>query len=706
MRALVETSRLVTLTGAGGCGKTRLGLQVAAGLLDGSGDGVWLVELAAVTDENAVVPAISAALRLVAQPGRPALEALLDALAPQDVLIVVDNCEHLIGACAETAEAVLRRCPEVHLVATSREPLGIGGETIYRVPSMSLPGPEDSDFPVIQSSDAVALLADRARAHGVGFSVDEQTGPLVAFVCRQLDGMPLAIELAAARLRTMSLAELGDRLDQRFRLLTGGSRTALERQQTLRATIGWSHALLRSPEQLLLARLSVFADGFDIDAAEAVCGTGEIHVLDIAGLLGSLVDKSLVAAEPAGGTLRYRLLETIRLFAAERLAEAGEVEATAAAAGHCAYFLSVAEAAAAHLTGPEQGRWLARLDADQANLRRAAAHAAGRPDGTALVLRLGVALHRYWETRSRAQEAFGLLVPALRRPDAGADPHLFAAALVAAAGLARSIDMATARQLCEQAVEVARPLGDDRLLIRSLASLGATCYFAGEPDKGRQLGQESVQRARKLSDDVLLASSLRGYLLTIDQAPPLQLFAEAIACTERSGDRLTNINLHNHAGVHALRTGDIPAARAHLEAAVHAGQRIGFEKFAVTLNLGWVLRQEGNTDDARSTFQAGLRMSRRNGERSAGACASLGLACLAGDLGDWDRAAALHGAAQAVLDRMGERWQELEARYRRDSLDQARARLGDEQLERAYAQGMRLSYDQALDLAFGRAGSA
>jgi predicted ATPase len=433
VRALVESSRLVTLTGAGGCGKTRLGLQVAAGLLDGSGDGVWLAELAAVSDQDAVPAAISQALRLTGQPRRPALEALLDALALQDVLIVVDNCEHLIGGCAKTADAILRRCPRVHLLATSREPLGIGGETIYRVPSLSLPGPDDSGSPAPGSSDAVALFADRARANGVALAVDEQAGPPAVSVCRRLDGMPLAIELAAARLRSMSLAELADRLDQRFRLLTGGSRTALERQQTLAATVGWSYSLLTGAERMLLARLSAFAGSFDLAAAEAVCGSGGLDVLDVADLLGSMVDKSLVVAEPVGGTLRYRLLETIRLFAAERLVEAGDGEAAVVAAAHCAHFMALAEAAAAHLAGPEQGSWLARLDADQANLRRAAGHAAGCPDGTALVLRLGVALERYWWARSRLQEAFGLLVPVLRRPDARADPALFGAALVTAA---------------------------------------------------------------------------------------------------------------------------------------------------------------------------------------------------------------------------------------------------------------------------------
>jgi predicted ATPase len=381
VRALVASCRLVTLTGAGGCGKTRLGLQLAAGLLDGSGDGVWLVELAAVTDEDGVALAICQALGIASQPGRAALEALLDALALQDVVIMLDNCEHLIGGCAKTADAILRRCPRVHLVVTSREPLGIGGETIHRVPPLSLPGPGDTGPAAAGSSDAVALFIDRARSQGTNFSVDEATAPLVVSICQRLDGLPLAIELAAARLRSLSLRGLADRLDQRFRLLTGGSRAAPERQQTLEATVGWSYSLLHGAEQLLLGRLSVFAEGFDLDAAEAVCGFGDIEAFDVTGLLGSLVDKSLVVAEPAGEALRYRLLETIRQFAAGRLAEAGG-EAAAVAAAHGAHYLRLAESAAPHLTGPGQGSWLARLDTWPASPPTRAT-GAGRPYSTA-----------------------------------------------------------------------------------------------------------------------------------------------------------------------------------------------------------------------------------------------------------------------------------------------------------------------------------
>ena len=709
VRGLVESVRLVTLTGAGGCGKTRLGLQVAAELLDGSGDGVWLVELAAVTNEDAVASAISEALRLAAQPARPALETLLDALASQDVLIVLDNCEHLIGGCAKTAELILRRCPRVHLLATSREPLGIGGETIYRVPSLSLPGSGDCGSSAAESSDAIALLVERAREQGIGLSVDEETSALVLSICRRLDGMPLAIELAAARLRSMSLASLHDRLDQRFRLLTGGSRTALERQQTLQATVGWSYSLLNSAERLLLRRVSVFAESFDLDAAETVCGFGDIETLDVADLLGSLADKSLVVAKPAGAADRYQLLETIRQFAAERLVEADEDEAAALAAAHCEHFLGVAESAAPHLTGPDQGNWLAGLDLDQPNLRRAIEHAVGRPDRTALVLRFGTGLQRYWWGRSLHAEALGLLVPVLQRPDARADPELFGAALVTATLAAHLVDIAAARQLGDQAVELARRLDDDRLLIDSLGVQCATYCFLRQLERGFQLGQESVERARRRGDDVLLGESLMAFLMCSDPLDPVgsrQLFAEAIACTGRSGDLLITYHLHNIAGVQALHVGDIPAARAHLDAAAQAMQAIGGNSSPLSVNLGWVLRHEGDPDGARSMFEAGLRTARRNGYRSGMAYAGLGLACLAADRGDWHRAGQLHAVAQAFLDQAEEPWQEPEARYRRESLDDVRARLGVEQADQAYAQGMALSLDQALDLARGKLRSA
>jgi predicted ATPase len=706
VRALAETSRLVTLTGAGGAGKTRLSLQVAAELLDGSGDGVWLVELAPVADEEEVAPTIAATLAIAGQPGRPILETLVDALVPQNVLIVLDNCEQVIGACAKAAEAILQRCPRVHVIATSREPLGIGGEVIYRVPSLSLPGPDGDAGSVTQeSSDAVALLLQRAREQGIALPHDEETGRLLASICRQLDGMPLAIELAAARLRSMSLTDLRDRLDQRFRLLTGGSRTAMERQRTLQAMVDWSYSLLNTAEQQLLRRLSVFPETFDLAAAEAVCGFGDIELIEVADVLGSLADKSLVVAEPAGSAVRYRLLETIRQFAAERLAETGEDEAAALATAHCDYFLRVAEAASAHLTGPDQGAWFARLDADQLNLWRAAEYAARSGDGTAQVLRFGFALRRYWGSRPRESEVFELLASVLKRPEASADPVLFTEALSTATFMGHTIDMEAAHRFGEQAVETARQLGNERLLIEALAAQTSSYYFLRQFKQGFALGQEAVARARELGDDVLLGSALMSLLMTsyvLDPEGSGRLYAEAVACVSRSGDQLIAYHLHNNAGVQALLTGDMPAARAHLEQALQGGRTIGEDAGVVSINLGWVLRAENDPDASRAMFETSLRIARRTGQRYVLAYAALGLACLAGDLGDWHRAAVLHGVAQAFLDRIGDPWQEPEEGYRKSSVGQIRAQLGDDQFELAYAEGTTLGFHDAIDAAFGQ----
>jgi tetratricopeptide (TPR) repeat protein len=297
----------------------------------------------------------------------------------------------------------------------------------------------------------------------------------------------------------------------------------------------------------------------------------------------------------------------------------------------------------------------------------------------------------------------------LERPEARTEPGLFGAALVTAATLAQFHDMAAARQLGERAVEFARQQRDNRLLSDSLMVLGSTYFYAGEPQRGFPLVEESVQRARRVGDDVLLGGSLMVYLLFADRLGPArcrQLFAEAIACTERSGDRFAACLLHNNAGSHALRAGEIPAARAHLEQAVQVMREIGLKSHFVSTNLAWVLRQEGDQPSARARFEEDLRVSRRNGDRSCLAYASLGLACLTADAGDWYRAGQLHGTAQVFLDRTGECWQEPEARYRHDSLDKVRSALGEEQFERAYAQGKALSLGQALDFALGTARTA
>src|SRR5215469_14280122 len=312
VRALVGGSRLVTLTGAGGAGKTRLGLQVAVGLLNGAGDGVWFADLAQLGDPDLVAVTVANVLGVQQEPGRPVLEAVAAAVGGRSLLIVLDNCEHVIGACAKVADALLRACPDLALLATSREPLGIDGERVYRVPSMGVPANGD-DAETIRASEAVRLLEDRAAAQGVTLTQDAETAGVAGRICRRLDGIPLAIELAAARLRGMPADELEARLDERFALLTGGSRARLPRQQTLRATVDWSWELLTGAERSVLARLSTFAGGFGLAAAEAVATGPDLPTAEVLGRLGALVDKSLVQFDRTGTSpARYRLLETVR----------------------------------------------------------------------------------------------------------------------------------------------------------------------------------------------------------------------------------------------------------------------------------------------------------------------------------------------------------------------------------------------------------
>jgi predicted ATPase len=707
LRRLVEDCRLVTLTGAGGAGKTRLAIQLAAELLDGSGGGVWLVELAAVSNEDAVASTILDVLGMATRSGQSPLDILVTGLASQQALIVLDNCEHLIGACAKVADATLRCCPEIRLLATSREPLGIAGETIYRVPSMSLPD-EDGDTGEVDphGSDAVALFAERAAAQGVGFVLDRSSAPLVGQICRRLDGMPLAIELAASRLRALSLADLNDRLDQRFRLLTGGGRNVLPRQQTLLATVDWSYSLLTAPEQRLLRRLSVFADGFQLDAAEAVCAGGDLDMFAVTDLVVSLVDKNLVVAEPADSALRYRLLETIRQFAAERLIESGGSEADELSQAHCRYFCSVAEAAGAKLAGRGQARWIRRLNAEQGNIWRALDYAAGAADvseGTEQVLRFGTALVRFWSETAQRERALGVLAPVLKRPEARADPSLRSTALASAAMIARGVDMQLALRLAEEAMEIADELAEDRQLIEAGRALCCILYFAGMPERGVAYGEAAAERARRLGDDGLLGPSLLFLLMCIDQVQPDRteaLTAEAIACVERSGDQRLAAGLYNNAGVSSLRKGDLPSARRFLQRAEEAHRAAGLRNPTPMINLGWVLRLDGDEAGAAGAFRRALRESHRVGSRPDIPYATLGLACHASDTGDWRRAAVLHGFADAFLGSSGEPWQAPEDVFRQQNLDEVRAHLGHADFEAEYGRGTRLDLRSAVDLAF------
>ncbi len=434
VRQLLGKTRLLTLTGAGGCGKTRLALEVAQWAAQTSAytDGIWLVALAPLSDEAVLVPTVAAVLGARERTGERLLETLTTFLRPKQVLLLLDNCEHLVLACAQLADALLRGCPRLTILATSREPLSIGGERPWPVPSLRLPDPRRvRTLAAVAACEAVQLFVQRAQVVRPAFTLTEQNSGLAEQICRRLDGIPLAIELAAARLSSLSLEQILARLDDRFRLLTGGSRTALPRQQTLRATLDWSHDLLSDRERLLLRRLSEFAGGWVLEAAEAVCVGHGIEAEEVLDLLAGLVAKSLVAPTEGRAGSRYGLLETMRQYGREKLVTAGEERALRDR--HLTWYLALAEQAAQRIGGAERELWLDRLEAELENLRSALRWSSLEEGRYEAGLRLAAALEDFWYVRGYVGEGRRWLEELLAR--AGSVSAVFRARALAVVAL-------------------------------------------------------------------------------------------------------------------------------------------------------------------------------------------------------------------------------------------------------------------------------
>ncbi|WP_406814346.1 LuxR C-terminal-related transcriptional regulator [Mycobacterium sp. M23085] len=483
LREIIAANRLVTLTGAGGAGKTRLAVEIAARLTDEFADGVWYVDLAPVTVAAVAPVTVARTLGLPDQPGRSTMELLTRFIGAKTMLLVFDNCEHLLDACGAMVIELLEGCQQLTILATSREPLGLPGELSWRVPSLSL------------TDDAIELFTDRARRARPNFVVGEGNTALVEEICRRLDGMPLAIELAAARVRALSLAQIVDSLHDRFRLLTGGARTAVRRQQTLRASVDWSHALLTEPEQVLFRRLAAFAGGFDLDAAQAVGSSSEVEHYQLLDQLSLLVDKSLVVAEDSGEGMRYRLLETVRQYAQEKLGESGEAD-TVRTRHRDYYAAKVAELESrGHARDDELLAW---AQAEIENLRAAFAWSLENSD-PATGLQLIESLRPLWLRGGRVKEALvgleAILAGEDRSPMA---PAVWVAAVAQQAVLSAWIGAPMDPARAEQALTVARQLDDPALITRALIARGRLVYFGAE--EARCYFAEAIDLARATSD--------------------------------------------------------------------------------------------------------------------------------------------------------------------------------------------------------------
>ncbi|HZO91795.1 MAG TPA: tetratricopeptide repeat protein [Chthonomonadaceae bacterium] len=691
VKGMLAASRLLTLTGSGGCGKTRLALQVAADLLEEYPEGVWLVELAAITDPALVPQTVAAAVRAREEPGRPLIETLANFLRPKSVLLLLDNCEHLVAACAQLAEALLRTCPKLRILATSREALGIPGERSWRVPSLALPDalhlpPREA----LAENEAVRLFAERAVTAQPSFALTERNAAAVAQICVRLDGIPLAIELAAARVKVLSAEQLAQRLDDRFRLLTGGSRTALPRQQTLRATIDWSYDLLSQAERTLLRRLSVFLGGWTLEAAEAVCadashappraaamGAGEhaaapleagsrenaggpVAAEAVLDLLSRLVDKSLVLVEEsAEAEARYRLLETVRQYSRDRLMESEE--ARDLRCRHRDWFLTLAEGAERRLRGPDQVAWLNRLAQEHDNLRMALEWCRAEEDaGAEAGLRLAGALWRFWRVRGYLSEGRERLEAALAQASASERTAQRAKALYGLAALAWGQgDYTSARAYFEECLGIWRALGDKEGIASVLNGLGLLATDQQDYVAARALYEESLALFQELGNKPGLALLLSNLGLV---AWHLGDYAEARALTERSlalhraiGDKggialaLTNL------GVILRDQGDYAASQTYHEESLalfrELGNKQGIAHALMSLgNLAYI-REDFAT--AGPLYDQGLTLFQELGDKPHIAFSLGNRGNIARQNGQYDEAAALYRQALAIWRELG-----------------------------------------------------
>ncbi len=668
--------RLITLTGLGGSGKTRLALEVAREMRGQFADGVWLVELGAVAEASLVPQTVALALGLREAAGASFSETLVGFLEGRSVLLVLDNCEHLIDACAWLAEHLLSACAGLRILATSREPLRIRGERQWPVPPLATPDPEQSVRPdELLHCPAVQLFVERARAVAPSFGVTSRNAALVAQTCVRLNGVPLAIELAAARVRVLTVEQIWERLDDCFQILTGGGRTAPPRQQTLEAALDWSYDLLSEVEQAVFRRLAVFAGGWSVEGAEAVCtdgGLGQPEVLDV---LTRLVDKSLVVVEDRRHHARYRLLEPVRQYAQHRLVASGELAATRAR--HADYYRTLAERAESELTGPKQVAWLDRLEQEHDNLRAALHWLRERGDPEQNGLRLAVSLWRFWWLRSYFSEGRAQLTAmlALPRPTT---PAVRARALHSLGELTfRHGKAAEARGFLEAALTLSGESADRRGIAAALRGLGRLALDQGEHATARLLLETGLRIERELDDRPGMAFTLT-YLSWLalfrgDHAVAGALLTEGLALCQELADREGIGRQLLSLGHLALDQGDLVTARQQLAESVAIFAELDY-KYALAYSLEGLAEVEA----ARTCFERSLQL--------AGAAAALR---------ETTGAAAAH---------------EFRARHER-RLAVARAALGDAAAEAAWAAGRALlegtsrgaGVAKVVDLAVGSA---
>jgi non-specific serine/threonine protein kinase len=704
---LIARQRLVTLSGPGGVGKTRLAVELATKVSHRFPDGAWFVDLAPLAEAAQVPRAVLATLGLHEPPGQDPMVALAGYLRARSLLLLLDNCEHLVGACAELAATVLAAGPCPRLLATSRERLDVVGEAVWPVPPLALPTADPTAPPDrVAASAAARLFAARARLVRPEFAVTAANAAAVAAVCRRLDGLPLALELAAARAGALTVEQIAARLDDAGGLLTGADRTAPPRHRTLRAAVDWSHDLLAEPERRLFRRLAIFAGGWTLDAAEAVCADAAGAGAEVLDGLRSLVGKSLVLAEPRGAEMRYRLLEPLRQWARERL-DASE-EADAVARRHAAYACALATAAEPALRGPAQAAWAERLEVEHDNLRAALAWAQASGDAAAAV-RLAGALAPYWYLRGHLTEGRARLAAGLALPGP-VEPAARARALTGAGALARRQgDYAAARALGAEALGLARAAGDGVVAAAALVVLGNAAHEQAGFALARDLYEQSLAAAEAAGDCWGAAMAL-NHLGTAardlgDPATARARYEASLAALEALGDRWGAGAVRNNLGLLAGARGDLAAARA-LYAQSLAVARAAGDRWSTAnrlLNLGAVAFDEGDLAAARASYAESLALARDLGTRSAVPVALERLAGVAAAAGQPARALWLAGAAAGERARLPTPLAWADPEEIAGWLRPARAALPAAEAAAAWAAGETLPIEEAVAMALAEA---
>jgi non-specific serine/threonine protein kinase len=621
LRARLGTARLVTLLGMGGLGKTRLSLQVAAEVMAEFPDGAWFIDLSPIQDPALVLGEALAVLGVREEPGRPLLHSLCAHLASRRALLVLDNCEHLMKPAAALAHAVLKAAPGVRIMASSREALHVPGEQVVPILPLPVPGRGDS-LDMLSRSPAVRLFVERAQAHKPAFSLTAAEAPAVAELVARLEGIPLALELAAARVRSLPVAEINKRLADRFKLLTGGSRVLQERQQTLRALVDWSYELLNENEQAVLGRLGVFAGGFDLGAAEVVAGADPLFPEDVMDVLGSLVEKSLVMLDERDGGARYRMLETIRDYARQKLALSDD-DASATATRHCDHYFALAKEANRGLKGPHQAEWIARFDAELDNLRAATALALAGGVDPVLTVKFAVAMQGFWTLAGYATEGRALVHAALALPAVQAFPVAHAHALYVGAALAGAqSDFAEAARMLEHCLELRRAGGNPVDIAATLSTLAMMARLPAGDARGAGVAEE-----------------------------------EALALFRQAGDRVGEGIGLLHLGQIAIHLDAAEAARDAVAQSLAIARELQYGELEAEceLVLGSMALDAGSVAEADASFSRSLARCREIGDRR-------GAANAVGWLGRADLAARRFQAARARLGEAAAAYREFEMR--------------------------------------------